>query len=403
MTVILCRVAETVVRICAKALKLTVSSPDLCGLSDFRVEDVEAVRLDAERDSLTPPIARVDLTFDGVNVNVLEINSDSPAGSFHLDLIRRPQATWASQFGVNSIAKGSTRVSDTVIEVLLTKWKQFAARTGRDESSLPTVAIVDADWEEQPARPEFEYYQSLLKKRGLAATICNPEDLRARDHGLFVDDQRIDLIYKRVLWKDLAQSHDEKLQRVEADIMQCYRRDAVCVVNPLGSRLVGSKYLFAVMCDPEFEQRLQACNIELTDEEQDVIRNNVPWTRNWQNASDELQDRVFGNLDQYVVKSYAGFGGEEVELGNLIDRPKGTFRSRIAGENIVQEIVRHGSVTVPIVKQGDVYWERLSMILGAYVIDGECVGIEAKVSESLPISIRQGALRTAVLALSDMS
>ena len=44
-------------------------------------------------------------------------------------------------------------------------------------------------------------------------------------------------------------------------------------------------------------------------------------------------------------------------------------------------------------------WNRYPFILGAYVIDGRCVAVEAKVDRDIPINVNRGGRRTAVFVL----
>ena len=58
-----------------------------------------------------------------------------------------------------------------------------------------------------------------------------------------------------------------------------------------------------------------------------------------------------------------------------------------------------------IVKDNNLTWKSFNFILGAYVVGGECTGIEAKVSKNIPITMnfvdgKPRGYRTAVFSTS---
>lgn len=100
------------------------------------------------------------------------------------------------------------------------------------------------------------------------------------------------------------------------------------------------------------------------------------------------------------MKSFHGFGGQEVVIGYTTDRPQATFKSLWNKGYILQEYVPHGRTQVAHAQKDGIAWEYHDFILGAYVIDGKCRAIEAKTSETAgPISMVNKALRTSVFTV----
>ncbi len=60
-----------------------------------------------------------------------------------------------------------------------------------------TIAIVDEEITKQPMYPEMEGYARLLREDGRRVLLLSPEELEARDDGLYHGDERIDAIYNR--------------------------------------------------------------------------------------------------------------------------------------------------------------------------------------------------------------
>ncbi len=97
-------------------------------------------------------------------------------------------------------------------------------RLQRGGAKLETIAIVDSDPPAQYLYPEFLLFARLFQRHGLQALICAPEALVFRDGGLWLGEQRIDLVYNRLTDFALADP-------ASAQLRLAYLADAV-VLTP---------------------------------------------------------------------------------------------------------------------------------------------------------------------------
>jgi hypothetical protein len=137
--------------------------------------------------------------------------------------------------------------------------------------------------------------------------------------------------------------------------------------------------LLALMQADDFEARLAAVGEELSADERAIIEENLPWTHVW-GGDPDIRERVFAAPEEYVIKSYTGFGGHEVFFGREPGWRRTFERAWDIGEYVVQRVVPHGRVVAPIVRGGGVRRESQNFMLGAYVIGGKCRAVEAKLS-----------------------
>jgi len=52
---------------------------------------------------------------------------------------------------------------------------------------------------------------------------------------------------------------------------------------------------------------------------------------------------------------------------------------------------------MPVLEEGEIHWRHHRFVIGVYVIGGRATGVEAKTSQDLPINMKRGGCRTAVL------
>lgn len=79
------------------------------------------------------------------------------------------------------------------LEMFRSEW-----RLQRGDASLLCIAIVDELPESQYLYPEFLLAKRLFERAGIKTLIVDPGDLQTRDEGLYVGEQKVDLLYNRL-------------------------------------------------------------------------------------------------------------------------------------------------------------------------------------------------------------
>ena len=410
--------AEAAVSLMVKAHRLVLKSRKLSDIS--RYTDVDRSLVDsrlANNGDEPPALARVDLTILGDRLRVFEVNADSPAGMFHLDELARLQR---EKIGLKELTGGlgemlqpaDVQVCDSVVEAFYRHWERYRERAAASGLSkeLRRIAIVDRHVHEAAAYSEFQRFEKILARDGVDARIVDMENLRYRaEHKELTDEEGrpIDAVYKRILWQDAI---DLDMGGRDDPLCQAYLDDAVYVMNSFRSRLVGSKLNMAIAWSPSFKADCARNDIELTREELDALEKYIPETILWE--AKELDDRpakglydcVMGNISDWVLKGFHGKGGKEFIDGRSDPLEFQRAWSSQDRSHIAQRREEHGLLDVPVVdeqRHREITWRRYPYTLGAYVIDGKCVAIEAKVAEEAPINVNQGALRTPVFSLKE--
>ena len=416
--------AEDAVSLMAKTHEVVLSKAnqklfDLNRYTDFDRELSDKSLANHRSDSTNlPVVARVDFGLRGDQLKIFEVNTDSPAGAFHLDWLADLQ--WKSiksrhlTGDLVDVLEPPTgrKVCEAVTDAFFKHWKLYRDRAEKLglKPKMRRIAIVDKDVRNAAAYSEFENFQRLLSRNGVRVSIVDAEDLDYRPDSKELvdgDGRPIDAVYKRLLWQEAI---DLGMGGRNDPLCRAYLDNAVFVMNSFLSRLAGSKLNLAIAKTDVFEAQCAAIGRDLTPSERKTLETHIPDTLMWgpteldDRPATTLRDRVMDNITNWVLKEFHGKGGQEFIDGSTSQDvlPVARFNAAWVDQRfIAQEHQAHGlnNVLLRDNPAEGVTWDRYPFILGAYVIDGECVAIEAKTDSSIPININQGGRRTAVFSL----
>ncbi|MFS4456675.1 gamma-glutamylcyclotransferase family protein [Maribacter sp. 2304DJ31-5] len=386
------KVSETVIGLSKKSFNLIEQDKylkDLSGYSDTCFDLASESTLNTRK---LPEVTRVDICLTKDGIKVFEVNTDSPGGMFHLDCLLKKQRDFLNKKQLSDkididlkILRDQKDVCDAILDCLVESWEDFNQKKNQNEP-LKVIAILEKDWKMWSTRTEFEYFKKLLISENYDAEIYEPHELDFENNSLIVKSSRkkIDLVYKRVLWNSFFESKNHSDEDIKNNpIFKAYSQNSVCMVNSMNSWLLGNKLALAVQKMDLFESDLTKIGITLTENEKKVLHENMPATYIW-NEKYLDKDEVLNNLDSFILKSFTGFGSKEFVTGRNNATVRNEFLKLLNKNYIVQEKLNHGRSIIPI---NTTEWENWNFIIGAYVVNGKCVGLEAKFAEKPPITM----------------
>ena len=296
------------------------------------------------------PVSRLDAFFvaESGGLRFTEYNAETPAGGGYNDVLT--EAFFGLPIMRDFLRRWDLRplpARHGVFHALMDAWRQFSAHHGR--SGRPRVAILD--WAEVPTYNEFVLFQDYFRRQGLECIIADPRHAEYRGKTLTLDGQPVDLIYKRVLLSELV-------ERGGADhpVLQAVRDGTVCMVNPPACKILHKKSSLAVLSD----ERNAAL---FTEEEQDAIRQHIPWTRVVEQRRTsvdgdevELLEWSSRNREQLVLKPHDEYGGKGIVLGWEVSDGEwdDALKTALAEPYIVQRRIELPSEPYPSLVDGKV-------------------------------------------------
>ncbi|HNX68373.1 MAG TPA: glutathionylspermidine synthase family protein [Candidatus Omnitrophota bacterium] len=221
--------------------------------------------------------SRFDALLEGESLKLLEFNSDVPAGAAYTDQL---ESAFLSEELVWPFAEehhlASTERVQSILTTLLSVYEEFGGY------ETPQIAIVE--WRHARTSAEFTPMKSHFESKGYKTTIADPRELQYKGGKLYHKGFRVHLIYRRAAFDELV----ERLDEVQ-DLVRAYKDKAVCMVNPLCSRLASSKSIFSLLTTPEFDRFF-------TENENTMKQQHLPWTRCLADAED-----FYGNRKVFII------------------------------------------------------------------------------------------------------
>jgi hypothetical protein len=375
------RAASTFSQILNKTARLYFEEAQM--KSHFRLspEAEELVRIDPGY-SQHVVFSRFDALLEGESLKLLEFNCDAPAGAAYTDQLESAflseELIWP--FAEEHHLVASERVQ-SILSTLLSVYEEFGGY------ETPQIAIVD--WRHARTASEFEYMKSHFESKGYKTTIADPRELQYKGGKLYHKGFRVHLVYRRVIFDELLERIDEV-----QDLLHAYKDKAVCVVNPLRSRLASSKAIFSLLTTPEFDRFF-------TENENEMKRQHLPWTRCLSDAEDFyghrkvfLIDFLKDEKDTVVLKpSGSSHGARRVHIGR--ETPDGEWNAVVdkalkEGDWVIQEQVSVPAMTVP-----DIVNQKLDLLYKKYnfnmlVFGGKYAGGFVRLSDESVINVATG-------------
>ncbi len=351
--------------------------------SHFRLspEAEELVKIDP---GYSQPVvfSRFDALLEGESLKFLKFNCDAPDGAAYTDQLESAflseELIWP--FAEEHHLAASERVQ-SILSTLLSVYEEFGGY------ETPQIAIVD--WRHARATAEAEHMKSHFESKGYKTTIADPRELQYKGGKLYHKGFRVHLIYRRVIFDEIL----ERLDEVQ-DLLRAYKDKAVCVVNPLRSRLASSKAVFSLLTTPEFDRFF-------TENENEMKRQHLPWTRCLSDAEDFyghrkvfLIDFLKDEKDTVVLKpSGSSHGARRVHIGK--ETPDAEWNAAVDRALKEEDWVIQEQVPVPAMTVPEVVNQTLDLVYKKYnfnllVFGGKYSGGFVRLSDESVVNVATG-------------
>ncbi len=242
------------------------------------------------------PMARFDFFYyDDDDYMFCELNTDG-SSAMNEDMVL------ASIFSsAGSVVKMAQLYDITSFE-LFDSWVHelqniYSEATGKAEK--PVVAIVD--FIEKASSIEFEEFLERFKKYGFKAYIVDPRDLSYRD-GLYYGEQKIDLVYRRLVTRDMM----ERIDEIPAMEQACLD-DKTIIVGNIRSQIVHTKLFFKLLYDDDIRRHFDKTTLDFIDA-------HIPETRDMTYLKQHIE-RIVAERNDYILKPVDYYGSKGVFAG----------------------------------------------------------------------------------------
>ncbi|OGW77452.1 MAG: hypothetical protein A3J52_01295 [Omnitrophica bacterium RIFCSPHIGHO2_02_FULL_49_9] len=370
---------DTLAQMIDRVVNLYFHDPVIRDVFSLSPEAEELVRIDPGY-ARSAVISRLDCFLDGESLKFMEFNCDSPAGMGYADCVENIllQVEELKDF-FNELHLRRVNRAEALLKVLLEVYEEFGAY------ETPQIGIID--WKTVRTKPEFELLKRSFEEKGYKTVIADPRDLKLRGGKLYHGGFRIDLVYRRAIFSELL----DRLRDV-GDFIKAYRDRAVCVVNPLRSRIASSKALLSIFTNPGYDYLFSAG-------ENKIKWDHIPWTRRVLDAEKfyggkkiYLIDFLKDEKETLVLKPADSYGGKDVSLG-CETRDEDWNRAidqALKGNWVVQEFIRFPVFSVPVIVNNKIEFTLKKVNTGHFVFGGSSVSGFSRLSDDSVINVSRG-------------
>lgn len=250
--------------------------------------------------NISTPIARFDVMHDGrEDYKFCELNTDGSSAMLEdkslADLMKETKAI--EKLKEKYVIDHTDLLQSLVdsIEVLYYKTKKT-----KEKINIAIVDIVEFD------NIEFKTIQKLFEKKGHRCKIANLKDLERKDGGLYIDDMKIDLVYRRLVTSDLIENKD-----IGKNLIDSYLNDEVMTIGSFRSTLFYTKDIFRIL-------RLKESQKILSEKENEFIKKHIPYTEKFDYQKDK--EKILEEKDKYILKPIQGYASHGIYVGKEHDK-----------------------------------------------------------------------------------
>lgn len=373
------RASATLTQVINTATRLYFDEGHLAYVYRIPPDAADLIKIDPGY-SRTVVFSRFDALLEGMSLKIIELNCDCPAGVAYSDLLE--DAFLAEQplqpfFHDHHIRR--THRMEILLNTLLEVYEEFGGYEN------PQIAIID--WRHSRTTSEYDHLQSFFQAKGYKTTVADPRELKYRGGKLYHKNFRVHLIYRRTPFDEILERLDE-LQ----DLIRAYRDRAVCMVNPLRSRLAGTQALLSILTNPEY-------NHFFTESENKIKREHIPWTRRLADAEDfyggkkiYMIDFLKDEKETLILKPSASGSGREITIGcETPDKQWNAVIDRALKEDwVVQEFVNIPIITVPRVVNRKLDFAYKKYNFNLLTFGGKFAGGVSRLSDESVINVARG-------------
>jgi hypothetical protein len=296
---------EGIHNICKKTIALYLAHQGIRKLFDFDDRLDALIRLPHYYET-TVPMGRFDIFYYGPgDFQFCELNADgASAMNEDHELSQILLETKLTRHFKSNYSFERYELFHSWVAEVKTLYADFLDKSPfQNETHKPTVAILD--FIDKGSSIEFEVFKEAFLQEGMDCIIVDPRDLICVDGTLFYGKIKVDIVYRRLVTKDLMDRYDEIPQFIDG-----LKAGKTCVIGPIKTQIIHTKRFFEVLYEPELRQYLNEDEIAFIDK-------HVPYTRPLKR--DDAFDTYLTHRDDYIIKPIDYYASKGVCAGKDYD------------------------------------------------------------------------------------
>lgn len=363
------KIGDTLISITNKVTKRYLESKGFRQKFEFSPLLEELILVDNGYD-INVPIGRFDLFYkDEDNFKFCELNTDGSSA------MNEDNTIGEILLQTEALKDFSKEYNLSLFE-LIDRWVDDSVsifRQWNNKIEKPNIAIVD--FTESGTSKEFEVFKAAFIKKGYNTIIADPRDLKYRDGGLYFEDFKIDMVYRRIVTFELIEKANEI-----PDFIEAYKNKAFCSIGSIRSQVVHNKIIFKILHD---EDTLEF----LSEEERKFVKNHIPVTGLFK-GDNKVYNEVLNNKDKYIMKPLDLNASQGVYAGRDLtqDEWKKRLDDSFNKDYLYQEFFTPFTREHILFEDNEIKVEEFRSIVGLFIYKEKFAGIYTRIGKNNIIS-----------------
>jgi len=364
---------ENMFKIINKTIKLYLEEKEVRDLYKFDKNLEEMIKAPHYYDTYVP-MGRFDIFYYGDDYKFCELNAD---GSSAMNEERELSKILKNTKAVKNLKKYNVKqfeLFDSWVDEVEKIFKEY--KNNKDEKikekNETNIAIVDFLDKTTPV--EIEVFKEHFIKKGYNCFIVDPKNIVYKDGELYFEDSKIDIIYRRLVTKDLMERYDQIQDLVKGIIS-----GNTCIIGPIKSQIIHTKKFFQILHNDLFRKYLDEEDIEYIDK-------HIPLTKELKKDSswyDYIKDK-----DKYIIKPIDFYASKGVYSGK--DYSKNQWEviliEKTQEEYLIQEYCSEAYISNIFLEKDKIKYNNFNNINGIFVYNEKFKGIYTRAGMNSIIS-----------------
>ena len=249
---------------------------------------------------------------------LIEINTNAGGALLNVALARAQHSCSDAMNWAFTPNLALPAIEQTISDMFVTEW-----RLQRGNTPMSSLLIVDDAPAEQYLAPEYELFQQMFRRHGIAAGIADAQGLEWRDGRIRHHDVVVEMVYNRLTDFDLSLPTHAALRRA-------YEAGAVVLTpHPRAHALYADKRNLVALSDDDL---LAAWGSSQDDRA--LLKTVVPRTRL---VTPEGGDELWAQRRRLFFKPATGYGAKAAYRGDKLTRR--VWNEILAGDFVAQALV----------------------------------------------------------------
>ena len=240
-------------------------------------------------------------------------------------------------------------------------------KSGHERAEKPYVIIMDFIAKGSPH--EFEIFKETFIEKGYDCDIVSPETLSYKEGHLYVKDKKVDIVYRRLVTRDLMEAYED-LQ----DLVEGIKANKTCFIGSMKTQIVHTKKYFEALHHPLVRKYFSESDLEYIDA-------HIPFTAPL--VKGENYDEYIENKDSYIIKPIDFYASKGVYAGyeHSLEKWKTLLEEGVKEGYIIQKYCKKSQhLNLYFDGNQDLHVKKMNTITGLFVYNEKLKGVFTRAS-----------------------